>query len=269
LNGFAFYFVTAGELLSRWDIFLIAASTQPPSAAPGVFVQELHETQAQDHGQQLRHRPAYRARLRRFLLLCHAGTTSHDKPRLTGMVRSAQGRGSACKLQPGYAAKAQTYATTLGVKIGTGCPGVSPEASHPQRLLLPLRGQADRIPQRISSIYSHVTTEVLGQNLATGNSSPRDHRLLLLGGGNSWRESWIISPPGYHTIPRPTRPMSSTCPGDLPAETSAARTAPDQSPGHQRRGNLCSLSNWQKENLPTEPEERPQKRQLNCIPRLR
>ncbi len=136
----AFWLITVGILflITTGIFFLLPA--QPVSAQCGSQAsscKNCHETQAQDpvnnDGTAWHTQHAFGD----FCYLCHAGNNqATDKTAAhTGMVDPLKDVVAACKSchATDYEAKAQIYATTLGVKIGTGAPATlaTPASSQP------------------------------------------------------------------------------------------------------------------------------------------
>jgi len=138
LKKLPIYFVAAGfVLLITVGIFLLLPA-QPVSAQCGSQVsscKNCHETQAKDpvnnDGTAWHTSHAFGD----FCYLCHAGNnTATDKAAAhTGMVDPLSDIAASCKSchAADYQAKAQVYATTLGVKIGASAPAPTKAASQP------------------------------------------------------------------------------------------------------------------------------------------
>ena len=276
LKGFAFYFVTAGcILLIAVGIFFLmpAQHVSAQCGSQASSCKNCHETQAQDpvnnDGTVWHTQHAFGD----FCYLCHAGNNqATDKAAAhTGMVDPLKDVVAACKSchAKDYAAKAQIYANTLGVKIGTGAaPAVSTGSQPaPAATAAPAAAiQAAAIPAVNLVDYSQRYNEnVLGQKSANvGNIIALVIiGLLLLGGGYfvARREGWI------HISFQDTKTIQGTYPADvvdmLPQivrlKPSARR---DLGQIIARPANAAEIFAFivklaKKEEPPTEPEDKP------------
>ena len=208
LKKLPLYFLGAGlALLITMGIFLLLPA-QPVSAQCGSQAsscKNCHETQAKDpvsnDGTTWHTQHAFGD----FCYLCHAGnnqatdkTTAH-----TGMVDPLKDVVSACKSchAKDYQAKAQVYATTLGVTIGSSAATPAPAASQPAASTTPAAAIAPAvavaaIPAANMVDYSKRYDQVaLGHQLVnTGNIIAIVLiAALVLGGGFlvARREGWF------------------------------------------------------------------------------